>query len=303
MNTLIIGGSGGLSGELARQLTRCGGVWTLTRGQRPVPDGVHALTADRHDTQAFTSALLNESMHWDAVFDCICMNEDDALLDEELLPQVTSRLIVVSTDSVYSPYHKRVPQNEEGIFIEEEGPAETIGYGANKRRMEKVFLERMGRSALNVTLFRPGHIYGPGFKLGCFPEESRRDDLEERIRAGEPMKLVGAGEYLIQPIFVSDLARVMIDSVYNVKTYNEVFCIGGPERIPNRRYYEILGRLMGTGVKVEPVPGEGYLEAHPEYSGHLCDRSYDLSKLASTGIVLPQTTLEQGLPVKKNTER
>ena len=42
---LIIGGSGGLSGRLATMAQKEYDVWVLTRGKRPVPDGVHPLTA------------------------------------------------------------------------------------------------------------------------------------------------------------------------------------------------------------------------------------------------------------------
>ena len=45
---LIIGGSGGLSGRLATMAQAEYDVWVLTRGKRPLPDGVHPLTADRY---------------------------------------------------------------------------------------------------------------------------------------------------------------------------------------------------------------------------------------------------------------
>lgn len=103
------------------------------------------------------------------------------------------------------------------------------------------------------------------------------------------------GTYLIHPIFVGDLARVMMECAHNEKNYNEIFCIGGPERIENKTYYEILGKLLGVKVTIGEVPLAGYLEAHPEYSGHLCHRAYELCKLEKTGISLPATTLEEGL--------
>lgn len=43
------------------------------------------------------------------------------------------------------------------------------------------------------------------------------------------------------------------------------------------------------------IPLEGYLEAHPEYSGHLCHRVYDLSKLKAAGVKLPGTKLRDGM--------
>ncbi|MBE5852129.1 MAG: NAD-dependent epimerase/dehydratase family protein [Lachnospiraceae bacterium] len=308
---LIIGGSGGLSGRLATMAQKEYDVWVLTRGKRPVPDGVHPLTANRNDPAAFLHTLLEEhalmhaeeqhcdsaSARWDVVFDCICMNEAHAEQDLEVLPEFTDRLVVISTDSVYDPAHKQTPQTEEGIFIEETGSPEECSYAGNKRRMEHVFLDSFEKpsSTLRTTIFRPGHIYGPGFLLGCFPEHSRQESLPELIARGEPLHLVGGGIYLTQPIFVDDLAQAMLDCVDCPDTFNQVFCIGGPKAVENRRYYEIIGELLGTLVRIEEIPLSGYVEAHPEYAGHLCHRIYDLNKLKKAGVPLPSTTLEEGL--------
>lgn len=63
----------------------------------------------------------------------------------------------------------------------------------------------------------------------------------------------------------------------------------------NRIYYEYIAKALGTTLLVEEVPLKGYLEKHPEYSGHLCHRIYDLTKLKETGIHLPDTHLEEGI--------
>lgn len=62
----------------------------------------------------------------------------------------------------------------------------------------------------------------------------------------------------------------------------------------NRLYYEILGRLLGVEITMRELPLTGYLEAI-EYSGHLCHRIYDLSKLKAAGVRLPDTPLAEGL--------
>lgn len=298
---LIIGGSGGLSGRLATMAQAEYDVWVLTRGKRPLPDGVHPLTADRNDPAAFCHALQSADCptwpHWDVVFDCICMNELHAKQDLEVLPEFTNRLVVISTDSVYDPAHKRTPQTEDGIFIEETGSPENCSYAGNKRRMEHVFLNSFEQSfgTLHTTIFRPGHIYGPGFLLGCFPEHSRQEHLPELIARGETLHLVGGGIYLTQPIFVDDLAQAMLDCVHCPDTFNQIFCIGGPEAVENRRYYEIIGEILGVNIHIREIPLTGYAEAHPEYAGHLCHRIYDLSKLKKAGVPLPSTSLEEGL--------
>lgn len=53
-----MGGSGGLSGTLARMALKQGNeVWTVTRGKRSLPEGVHPITVDRNEEEAFAKAL------------------------------------------------------------------------------------------------------------------------------------------------------------------------------------------------------------------------------------------------------
>lgn len=294
---LIIGGSGGLSGRLAVMALPQYEVWCLTRGKRALPSGITHIPADREDTSAFSAAILETGIKWDVVFDCICMNEKHAVQDLEILSQVTNRLVVISTDSVYDPAYKRTPQTEEGIFIEESGTPAECSYAGNKRKMEHTFLDNFRKNIcdMKTTIFRPGHIYGPGFLLGCFPEHSREERLTERIINGEELRLVGGGIYLTQPIFVDDLAGAMLDCVDKERTYNQIFCIGGPEAVENKHYYEIIGRILGTAVTIREIPLTGYVQKHPGFAGHLCHRIYDLSKLKNAGVALPSTSLEEGL--------
>lgn len=290
MRLLILGGSGFVSGALvAMALERGHEVWALTRGERALQAGVHPIRADRNDEKQLSAALEAAGKTYDAALDCICYNKEQAQTDLSVLTNYTRRLIVISTDSVYHPDCKVIGQDETV-----EGYMADGSYGHKKREMEEVFLEDGGRRA-DFTLFRPGHIFGPGSELGCFPEHTRQQDLLAHIRAGKNIRLVGGGEYLIHPIYAGDLARVMLDSIDNENTFNQVFCIGGPDVVKNRDYYELLGRIMHVPVQIETVAEAGYLEAHPQYSGHLCHRSYNLNKLKDTGIPLPGTALEEGL--------
>lgn len=292
MKLMILGGSGFVSGHLAKIAIEQGHeVWCVTRGHGALPDKVHSLIADRNDEKTLAKALQDAGAYWDACLDCICFDAAQAQIDCRVLTKLCGRLIVLSTDSVYHPAHKLVPQDENGAAYMEDG-----GYGAKKREMELIFLKNRGQ-CVPWTIFRPGHIYGAGSKLGCFPEHSRQDSLKEAILAGKPLRLVGGGSYLIHPIYVGDLCRVMLDSIEMDSMQNEIYCIGGPEIITNAEYYRILGRKLGCSVSIEAIPEAGYLDAHPEFSGHLCNRAYDLTKLRQTGIHMPDTTLQDGLPV------
>ncbi len=308
MKALIIGGSGGLSGTLASMAKEVYEVWALTRGTRPLEEGIIPLRADRNNSKDFEEAIMNAHTTWDVVFDCICMNERHAKQDLEILSKVTKRLVVISTDSVYDCFHKEAPQNEEGIFVEEQGEPEECTYAGNKRNMEKVFqayfkrisngLPNQEEKGMKITLFRPGHIYGnSSFLLGCYPEHSRQKELPELILKECPITLVGGGIHLTQPVFVDDLAGVMLDCVDKMGCFQQIFCVGGPKAVENRRYYEIIGEHLGKKVHFKEVPFLGYLDMHPEFSGHLCHRIYDLSKLEAAGVSLPATSLEEGLRI------
>ena len=288
MKLLIIGGSGQLSGRLAQMAVQQGHeVWTVTRGNRPLPKGVTGLCADRRNAAQLTSALESAQTKWDAALDCICMNAEDARIDLSVLPAFTRRAVIVSTDSVYHPLHKRVPQDEHAEYYMCDG-----GYGHHKRQMEEAFL---ASDALDVTLFRPGHIFGPGFLPGCYPEQSRQKELLHHMRAGKPLRLVDGGRFLIHPIYVDDLAQTMFSCVANPLAFGQIYCIGGPDVVSNAAYYHTLGRVLGIDVSIEEIPLEGYLEQHPECSGHLCHRSYTLDKMKRHHLPLPATTLEEGL--------
>ena len=287
MKLLILGGSGALSRRVAElALAQGHAVWTLTRGIHPLPDGVHALTADRSDDAAVLAALQNAAVSFDACIDCTGRTPDTARQDVAIVSRCTSRFVVVSTDSVYDPHHKTVPQDESNAHYLTDG-----GYGANKRLMEAVFEQ----SGVDYTIFRPGHIFGEGFLPGCYPEQSRQRELPGHIRAGKPLRLVGGGEFLIHPIYVDDLALALLDCIANPATSRQTFCIGGIDIVTNADYYRLLGDLLGRPVTIGSIPLEGYLEAHPQYSGHLCHRAYDLTKLRTAGIRMPSTTLREGL--------
>jgi 2'-hydroxyisoflavone reductase len=82
MNVLIIGGSGFLSGTLARRALAAGhAVWCVTRGRRPLAPGVTALVADRRDPDAFAAAVRGAGVRWDLAVDCIAFEPADTAQD------------------------------------------------------------------------------------------------------------------------------------------------------------------------------------------------------------------------------
>ena len=111
LKILLIGGSGFVSGTLARLAVAQGhAVWAMTRGQRALPVGVTPLVADRKQMAAFASAIEQASVAWDLVVDCIGYGPEDAQQDVEVFRERASHLVFISTDFVYAPDRRRFPR-------------------------------------------------------------------------------------------------------------------------------------------------------------------------------------------------
>lgn len=289
LQILLIGGSGFVSGALARVATTAGHqVATVTRGQRALVAGVTPIIADRRDSNALRRALEQHDQAWDLVVDCIGYEASDAQQDIELFRDRARQLVFISTDFVYDPIYRHFPQPEESDHYL------TDGYGGKKRQCELTLLHGdTGKMAWTVV--RPCHIYGPGSQLGCLPLHSRDVDLLAKLKRGEPLQLIGGGHFLQQPIFATDLARTILSCAGNPHCHSQIYLTAGPDIIESRRYYEIIAEELGVQAKIEEVSVSQFLAEHPDRHSFACHRIYDLSKLRSHGLHVPATSITEGL--------
>ncbi len=289
MRVLILGGSGFVSGTLARRALAEGHtVTTVTRGRAPVPDGTAAIIVDRKDRTAFAERFVRERGRWDLAIDVICYEPDDMRQDLEVIAPRTDHFVFVSTDFVYSPDARRIPQDETNATYT------TTGYGADKRACE-VLLEDGAPDGLSWTVFRPNHIYGPGSLLGCLPEHARDAELIDRIRADEPLRLVGGGIHLQQPVLADDLARLFLAQPTAPACAGRIFNACGPDTVESREYYEIIAERLGKDLRIEEIPVRKYLDREPQKAPFICHRVYDRSSLLDAGLPAPDTPLKTGL--------
>lgn len=290
MKLLILGGSGFLSGTLARvALAQGHDVSVVTRGQRPLPAGVKPIMVDRKDKDAFASTISSANQSWDLVADCICFSPEDAEQDITVFAGLTKHLVFVSTDSVYQEHPRPFPVSEAFEQFTQ------LSYGQNKRKAEEVFIN-LGQK-LNWTILRPGHIYGPGSELGCLPEHSRNPDLLGHLKANKPLRLVGGGHFLQMPVFSEDLARMILDCAGKPSTYGQIFNAPGPDIIPSWRYYEIIAEHLGVELKVEEVMISDLLKREPGRLQFCSHRVYSTEAAKNAGLYRPDTPVEKGLKI------
>ena len=293
---LIVGGSGFVSGTLARRAHDAGWrVHVVTRGQRPLPEGVHAVVADRKDSAAFAAAIDAAQTAtgidaFDLVVDCIGFDPEDAVFRAR-----ASQLVFVSTDFVFDPAHRRFPQGEDSDHYLAGGSAEQrASYGGRKRLCE---LELIGADAgdMACSVVRPCHIYGPGSLLGCLPEHGRDAQLLQRLRAGDRLRLVGGGHFLQQPILARDLADLLLGFAGRADLHGRLFQAAGPDIVESVTYYRIIADILGVELGVDEVPVRSFLADNPQAAPFLCHRIYDLHALRDAGLPVPATSLSAGL--------
>ena len=288
---LIIGGSGFVSGTIARRALSAGWqVSAVTRGTRPLAKGVRGITADRTDREAFARALADVSERFDLVVDSICYNEQDAAEDIDVFSRLARRLVFISTDSVYDPAARTVLQDElDASYVAD-------GYGGGKRAAELAFL-RAGTGALAWTILRPCHIYGPGSLLGCIPRHARDKELLPKMLRGETLTLVGGGRSLQQPLFVDDLADAVLACEGNRRSIGAILNVAGPRIIETRRYFEIIAETLGVPMQFSEEAFAPVWDAEPNYRSYLCHRVQSMERLAAAGLPVPTNPPEVGLPI------
>jgi nucleoside-diphosphate-sugar epimerase len=289
MNLLIIGGSGFVSGTLARIALEQGhSVTTVTRGQREVPSGADSIVADRKDKEAFAQAIDKHGDEWDLVADCIGFAPEDAVQDIECFRSRARHLVFVSTDFVFEPYDRIYPQPEDGVFRTDSS------YG-HKKRLCELELLNADTGEMAWTVIRPCHIYGPGSLLGCLPNHGRDSELLQKMKEGNTLALVGGGYFLQQPIFAPDLAKLILSCTDNENCKRGIFNSAGPDIIESKKYYEIIANVLGVKTSFEEISVDKHLKENPSQDAFLCHRIYDLTRLKEAGLKVPSTSIQEGL--------
>lgn len=295
MKILVIGGSGHVSGAVVRAgLAKGCEVWTITRGIHPLIQGVKSLIVDRHDREAVINLVAQQKTVWDLVVDSICYDPADMIQDIELFRTRAKQFVFISTDFVYDPVFRSFPQPEEAEHYAGAGTNGSLDYGHKKRLCE---LELVNGDTGNMgwTVLRPCHIYGPTSQLGCLPMHGRDPELIKKLRAGQPLKLVGGGYLLQQPLFVDDLADTILSVVGNKNAIGKTFNIAGPDIIESRQYYQIIADILGIELTVDEIPVKKYLDENPGSRPFICHRIYNLERLRSAGLKLPSMPIRKGL--------
>ncbi|MGI0101219.1 MAG: SDR family oxidoreductase [Nitrosotalea sp.] len=116
----------------------------------------------------------------------------------------------------------------------------TLGYFISKFRAEQEIVQ----SGLDYTIFRPSYIMG------------RNDPLSKILSSQlsrNSVVIVGSGKYRLQPILVSDVARVVMSAIRGKKFSKKTIDLVGPKAVTYNRF---VRDLVGDGVQIRHVDFE-----------------------------------------------
>ena len=106
---------------------------------------------------------------------------------------------------------------------------------------------------LDATVFRPSVIFGP---------EDALLNLFAKLARLMPVLLLGSPQARFQPVYVRDVAQVMVDALDESKSFGQAYDLCGPKVYTLRELVETVCRITGRRRPVLGLPDSlSYLQA------------------------------------------
>ncbi len=139
----------------------------------------------------------------------------------------------------------------------EDDPLNPFGeYGTNKAAIETWLLREARRTGFPATVFRPGHIVGPGW-APLNPAGHFNVDVFSRIARGEELALPNAGLETVHHVHAGDVAQVVLRAILNrTASVGEAFNAVSAQALNLRGYAEAMYRWFGHEPRLRFQPYE-----------------------------------------------
>ena len=112
----------------------------------------------------------------------------------------------------------------------------TSSYFASKYRAEREIIN----SGLDYTIFRASYIIGKTDHL--------TKSLSKQVKKGTII-IPGSGKYRLQPIFVEDVAKIILEAILEKKFSNKILDLVGPQKISFEDFVKLFSKNMKVKFK------------------------------------------------------
>lgn len=103
------------------------------------------------------------------------------------------------------------------------------------------------QSGLKATILRPTMIYGPGNDRNI----SRLRALMQTFRV---MPIFGSGQKLVQPVYVADVAKAIVDALFCEASIGEAVALAGATPLPYSDMVDVISKSIGHLVFKVHIP-------------------------------------------------
>lgn len=120
------------------------------------------------------------------------------------------------------------------------------GLGVNEKSISAYFISKYKaeqeiiKSGLDYTILRPSYIIGD--------DDHLTQNLKRQIKRGQII-IPGSGKYQLQPIHVTDVAKVIQLAILSKKFSKKIIDLVGPEKISFSKYVRLFARKYKTKIK------------------------------------------------------
>lgn len=266
---VIIGGSGHVGTYLVPRLVEAGyEVVNVSRGQRApyhpheAWKSVQTVVADREAEElAGTFGSRIRGLKADIVIDMISFTLASTRQLVEALAGEVQHFLHCGTVWVYG-HNTAVPATEDQ-------PLNPFGsYGTQKAEIETYLLGKARRSGFPATVFRPGHIVGPGW-VPLNPAGHFNAEVFSRIARNEPLTLPNFGMETVHHVHADDVAQMVMRAIASWNAaVGEAFNTVSPQAINLRGYAEAMYRWFGHSPQLSYEPFESWKAHLPEEDWH-----------------------------------
>ncbi|MBK0053083.1 NAD-dependent epimerase/dehydratase family protein [Stenotrophomonas sp. S39] len=267
---LVIGGSGHIGTYLIPSLVEQGHeVLSVSRGQakrysenQAAWDRVQQVVIDRVAEEAHgTFGRRIAELEPDIVVDLISfdLSSTQALVDA-LRGEVEHFL---HCSSIWVHGHlESVPATEDAVL-------NPFGdYGIKKAQTDRWLLRQARLEQFPATVFRPGHIVGPGW-LPISPYGNVDAEVFTLMAAGKPIKLPNFGAETLHHVHASDVAGFILQAILNRSaSIGEAFNVVSEGAVSLRGYAEAMYRWFGHEPNVELLSFDEWRKTQSDAQAH-----------------------------------